>query len=44
MTDMIAMESFLRDQIIIENEEKLKSKWPLFVFCETDATLFFKNT
>lgn len=43
MTDMIAMESFLRDQIIIENEEKLKSKWPLFVFCETDATLFFKT-
>ncbi|MCM1213931.1 MAG: hypothetical protein NC548_05335 [Lachnospiraceae bacterium] len=43
MTDMIAMEAFLHDQIIIENEDLLKKKLPLFVFCETDATLFFKR-
>ena len=43
MTDMVAMEAFLRDQIIIENEVKLKEKLPLIVFCKSDLSPFEKT-
>ena len=43
MSDMVAMEAFLRDQIIIENETKLKEKLPLIVFCKSDPSPFEKT-